>query len=51
MVISVAIWNSNKTKVIGLADFKSAKELQDFMAELQKVEEKAGYTITAVKKG
>jgi hypothetical protein len=50
MKLEVALWNSNKTKVIGLAEFNSPKELQDFMKELQKVEKGAGYTISAVRK-
>ena len=50
MKLEVAIWNSRKTRVIGVADFNSVKELQDFMTELQKVEKEATYTITSVRK-
>jgi hypothetical protein len=50
MKLEVALWNSKKTKVIGLAEFNSPKELLDFMKELQLVEKDAGYTISAVRK-
>ncbi len=49
MKLDVALWNSKKTRVIGTAQFNSAKELQDFMKELQLVEKEAGYTISAVR--
>ena len=50
MKLEIAIWNSRKTRVIGVADFNSVKELQDFMTELQKVEKEATYTVTSVRK-
>jgi hypothetical protein len=51
MKIEIAIWNSKKTKVLGIADFNSSKELLDFMKEFQLVEKDAGYSVISVKKG
>jgi hypothetical protein len=51
MIITAAIWNSKKTKVLAVEDFNSTKELLDFMKELQLVEKDAAYNVTAVRKG
>lgn len=50
MILETAIWNGKKTKVIGIETFNSAKDLLDFMKELQTVDKDASYTVTAVRK-
>lgn len=48
--IEVAIWNSKKSRVIGVETFNGAQELLDFMTEIQQIEKEAGYTVTAIRK-
>jgi hypothetical protein len=50
MKINIAIWNSKKTKVLGVETFNSTKELLDFMKELQVVEKDATYNVLEVRK-
>jgi hypothetical protein len=50
MKIEIAIWNSKKTKVLGVETFNSTKELLDFMKELQVVEKDATYNVLTVRK-
>lgn len=50
MQLEIAVWNSKKNKVLLVTTFNSTKELLDFMADLQKVEKDASYTLLSVKR-
>jgi hypothetical protein len=51
MIISAAIWNGKKTKVLAVEDFSSTKELLDFVKELQVLDKDITYNLTSVRKG
>jgi hypothetical protein len=50
MKLKASIWDSTKTRILGIQDFATTKELQDFMKELHIVEPKAAYRIMEVTK-
>jgi hypothetical protein len=50
MKIKASLWDSTKTRILGIENFANTKELQDFMKELQVVEPKASYRIMEVSK-
>jgi hypothetical protein len=50
MKIKASLWDSTKTRILGIENFANTKELQDFMKELQVVEPKASYRIMEVAK-
>ncbi len=50
MKIKASIWDNTKTRILGIQDFATIKELQDFMKELHIIEPKAGYRVMEVTK-
>jgi hypothetical protein len=50
MEIEVAIWNGRKSKVLFVGTFNSSKEALGFLAEVQKLDDKASLTICAIRK-
>jgi hypothetical protein len=50
MKLETAIWNGKHDKCLAVLDFDSVKELEDFMKELHKVDDKATFTLRAVRK-
>ena len=48
MKIKISIWNGINTRCIGVAEFDSPEELFAYMAEVQKMDEKASYIIREV---
>jgi hypothetical protein len=50
MKLKAAIWDSSKTKVLGVIDFNDTQELQTFMKELRIVDARATYRIVEVAK-
>ena len=50
MEIEVAIWNGRKSKVIFVGTFNSSKEALSFLAEIQKLDEKATLSVSAIRK-
>jgi hypothetical protein len=48
MKIETAIWNGKKTRVLAVPSFSSAKEAQEFLAEIQKLDKDATLSITSV---
>jgi hypothetical protein len=50
MEIDVAIWNGTKARVLMVGTFNSSKEALSFLAEVQKLDEKATLSVSAIRK-
>lgn len=50
MKMKISIWDGTKTRILGIEDFDSVKDLQEFMKVINQVDDKATYRLMEVKR-